>query len=301
MYTTLAGKITVIDPKDLDSATLTSTGLMTLGDDGNIYYANGTLLKKIVVTKGTGELPIQVKLPITNGSFNEVNEDGTIPGWSSMFKVTPNVSYGISNEQFLTAPSSLKLTDTATNETVAVASDHVPVTAGTEYTANVNHYLESGRTLASFNFYDANNKQVGNTSLQITSGHGKWQTLEMKKTAPEGAVYAKVVLFCSNFWMTASYYDDVSVSYTMKVSPNGLQTKIGELEQAGELSHSLSMMLQEAVKQAIHHRDGERPEQAVKHLQDALKHLENAKPTDASGTAHSLLKQVIEAFVQDWS
>lgn len=51
MYTTLAGKITVIDPITLESETLAATELMTLGDDGNIYYADGPSVMKIEVSK----------------------------------------------------------------------------------------------------------------------------------------------------------------------------------------------------------------------------------------------------------
>lgn len=47
MFTTLAGRITVVDPKDPEAAvTLSSTQLMTLGEDGHIYYSDDTLLKK---------------------------------------------------------------------------------------------------------------------------------------------------------------------------------------------------------------------------------------------------------------
>ncbi|GIP39854.1 hypothetical protein J31TS4_31340 [Paenibacillus sp. J31TS4] len=301
MYTTLAGKLTVIDPSDLDSVALATTSLMTLGNDGNIYYAADTKLMKVEVAKGSGELPIDIQVPIRNGSFDMGKEDGTIPGWSSMFAVTPNVSYGISSERYASAPSSLKITDAATTETVAVWSDPIPVVPGTEYTANAQLYLQSGRTLASFNFYDANGKQLDSASLQITTGAGKWQPLTMTKTAPAGAAYAKVVLFCSNLWTTTAFYDDVSVSYIAKFSPSGLLAEIEAAEQIGGLSHSVAMQLTNAVKQGIHHKEGGRQEQAVKHLGDALKHLERAKSSDASEAARSLISQILAAFIEEWS
>ncbi len=57
MYTTLAGKVTVVDPESLTHETLetTVTELMTLGDDGNIYYAAKANLMKIEVTDYTTE------------------------------------------------------------------------------------------------------------------------------------------------------------------------------------------------------------------------------------------------------
>jgi hypothetical protein len=61
MYTTLAGKLTVIDPASLEYETLSSTELMTLGDDGAIYYSKGASLMKIEVSeKITHEKTLEV-------------------------------------------------------------------------------------------------------------------------------------------------------------------------------------------------------------------------------------------------
>ncbi|HZG84585.1 FIMAH domain-containing protein [Paenibacillus sp.] len=302
MYTTLAGKLTVIDPRDLDAVTLGTTPLMTLGDDGHIYYAEGTQLKKIEVGPGTGELPVLVDLPVPNGNFDEpLTADGSIPGWRSIFTITPNVSYGVSTERYASAPASLKLTDASINETVAMMSQSVPVVGGVEYAANLKLYLESGRTLAVLRFYDAAGKQIDETSLQIQTGHGAWQTLEMKKVAPPGAASAAVILFCSRSWMTTAYYDDVSLSYTVKVTPSGLLERIDEYAAAGELAHETAMQLRNAVSQALHHRDDGRMEQAAKHLQDAEKHLAGAKAGDASEAARAFLERAFAAFIEDWS
>lgn len=61
MYTTLAGKLTVIDSSTLEYETLASTELMTLGDDGAIYYANKSSLMRIQVSeKNTHEETLEV-------------------------------------------------------------------------------------------------------------------------------------------------------------------------------------------------------------------------------------------------
>ncbi|WP_206207698.1 WD40 repeat domain-containing protein [Virgibacillus indicus] len=71
MYTTLAGNITVIDPETLEYETLAETELMTLGDDGNIYYADGPKVMKIEVTeKVTHEDALDV--------IHEQTDDGNI-------------------------------------------------------------------------------------------------------------------------------------------------------------------------------------------------------------------------------
>jgi hypothetical protein len=51
MYTNLAGNLTVIDPDSLEYETLAKTELMTIGDDGNIYYADKANLMKIEVSE----------------------------------------------------------------------------------------------------------------------------------------------------------------------------------------------------------------------------------------------------------
>jgi hypothetical protein len=301
MYTTLAGRMTVIDPANLDSVTLDSAELMTLGEDGHIYYADSTSLRKIEVSESTGELSVEVTLPLRNGSFDERGVDGSIPGWSSLFNVTPNVSYGQSGERYATEPYSLKLTDRSTTETVAVATAPMNVKPGTEYTAHVKLYLQEGRTLASFNFYDAGGKQLESKSLQITSGAGQWQNLELTAVAPEQASYARLVLFCSNFWMTTAYYDDASITYTLQSTPAGLLASVGELEAQGELAHPLGKQLQNAVKQAIHHAENGSMEQAVKHLRDGMKHLENASPDLVSDNIRAEIAAQLEAFIEEWS
>jgi streptogramin lyase len=55
MYTTLAGKLTAIDPDSLDSETLAETELMTVGEDGNIYYTVSSDLMRIDVLENTLE------------------------------------------------------------------------------------------------------------------------------------------------------------------------------------------------------------------------------------------------------
>lgn len=50
LYLNLVGRLTVVDPQTLNHLQLPAqSGLLTLGDDGNIYFANGPELKRIPV------------------------------------------------------------------------------------------------------------------------------------------------------------------------------------------------------------------------------------------------------------
>lgn len=70
MYTTLAGKLTVIDPISLDFETLSSTQLMTIGNDGNIYYTSGPYVMKIEVA---GKTTLEAALEVIHQQNNNGN------------------------------------------------------------------------------------------------------------------------------------------------------------------------------------------------------------------------------------
>ncbi|RDW20648.1 FIMAH domain-containing protein [Oceanobacillus chungangensis] len=72
MYTTLAGKLTVVNPSTLELETLAETELMTIGDDGNIYYADGSdVMMKIEVME-------KVTLEIILDLIEQQSKDGNI-------------------------------------------------------------------------------------------------------------------------------------------------------------------------------------------------------------------------------
>lgn len=78
LYTDLYGKITVIDPSTMEVVFKgPSTSYMVVGDDGHIYYTEGTRLKMIPVNApGTGEpeQPGEPGTPVTG----DINGDGLI-------------------------------------------------------------------------------------------------------------------------------------------------------------------------------------------------------------------------------
>ncbi|MFJ7826962.1 FIMAH domain-containing protein [Psychrobacillus sp. NPDC096623] len=64
----------------------------------------------------------------------------------------------------------------------------------------------------------------------------------------------------------------------------------------GNLTHSLSKQLFNSITTAIHHRDMGRDKQASKHLQDAIKHIENAKETDITANLYKKLQKVLNSI-----
>ncbi|WP_052352760.1 carbohydrate binding domain-containing protein [Neobacillus dielmonensis] len=245
LYTDLAGKLTVVDPKssDLKHVTLISSApevdFMALAEEANgnenIYFLeNGTtVLKMIPVIDGgtvvqppSGPVTEVVSVPISNAGFEEVNVDGKIPGWSSLFgNFTTNVSFEVSETRSKTGDNSLKVVDKSQAETVFAQTDPIPVEAGTEYTGSVNLFLEDGSASFFLRYYDEAGKQVGKDTdgvniIHVRSGYKEWQTVTAKVVAPEGAKYARLFAGTSNYFTTnGAYYDDFKLTFEKTVEP----------------------------------------------------------------------------------
>lgn len=240
LYTDLGGKLTVIDTntKNLEHASLVTTGpgiaFMELAHDAagneNVYYLDGdaTHLYMIPVIDG-GQIekpPVMetVNIPIKNASFEQKVKKGTIKGWSSLFgDFSSNVSFEVSDARSLSGRKSLKIIDTDQKQTVFAQTDPIAITAGTEYTASTNLFLEDGSVSFFIRYYDEAGKQVGTDKdgvniIHIRGGHKEWQTVKAKVVAPEGAKHVKLFAGASNFFTTsAAYFDDFMLTFEKEV------------------------------------------------------------------------------------
>lgn len=183
------------------------------------YFDDVSLTYEKVVEPEPEPDPKQVYVPINNHSFEEKVEGGVIPGWSFFYDALfPGTSYDISTERASDGQHSLKIVDTATDGAIHLQSDPIEVEEGIEYTATADVYLVDGRASFFIRFYDNAGNQVGadtSESLQhVTDGHGQWQTIEVKGTAPEGSTFARLFVGVSRAWVTNGvYYDNLSLSY----------------------------------------------------------------------------------------
>ncbi|MEH7247374.1 hypothetical protein V7114_11400 [Neobacillus niacini] len=242
LYTDLAGKLTVVDPNSVDLKHVTlidsapEVDFMVLAKDANgnenIYFLDNstTILKMVPVIEGgtvvNPEEPVVevVDVPITNRGFEDAIVNSTIPGWSSLFgNFSANASYTVSGERSKTGNNSLKVVDTAQNETVFAQSDLIPIEAGIEYTASSQLFLEDGSVSFFLRYFDEAGKQVGTDKdgvniIHVRGGHKEWQTVKAVVTAPEGAKYARMFAGASNFFTTnGAYFDDFTLTYERMV------------------------------------------------------------------------------------
>ena|GEM_PF-1368131 len=160
---------------------------------------------------------ITVEVPIPNFGFEKgLSVDGSIPDWSQWWEPSDKAFYELTTARAKTGSYSLKITDSVEDKGVILQSDKLPVTAGIEYTAKAQMYLEDGTTAASLllRFYDADDKQIGPEGLfHFRSPMNQWFEADVKAVAPEGVSYARVFASVSNFFKAVAYYDDFKLTY----------------------------------------------------------------------------------------
>lgn len=216
LYTTLGSKIVAVDTRTMTHYTVpgTKSNLMDVGPDGNIYFSEADMLKKITVSKDTPVVYENVDHPLWNNGFEQRNADGTIPGWEALGAPSETATYEVSAERSNGGRNSLKIVDTSDRQEAGVVSLPFPVKPGVEYTGKADLFLESGRTIVSMKYYDAEGREIRVSpapAVYHTSPTGAWKTVEFSSLAPGNAATARMALFCSTAWATVAYYDNVRV------------------------------------------------------------------------------------------
>jgi hypothetical protein len=230
LYTTLASTITVVDPATLEHKTLEPTALMTLGADGHIYYAEEGRLYRIKVTNVPPQQVWEIDLPVTNPGFEEPAAANGIPGWQPLYSnTTSKVSFAVSGEKQASGANSLKMIDTATDESVAVQSAPIEVRPGVEYSAKAKLFIQSGRTSLLLRYFDGTGKQVGDQVTHVSTGIGSWQDVIVKSVAPATAKTARIIPVVSMLYTTTSFYDDIRLTYKSLVAPPVVVTPAQEV------------------------------------------------------------------------
>ena len=221
LYTTLGGVLTVVDPETMAHTVIpgTKANLMVVGMDNvdpektAIYYSEASMLKKITVTPGAPPAFMDVEIPIANSGFEQVNLDGTIPGWDRFGSVSGLAEYDITTENPKSDTRSLKVTDISDQAEAGIISIPFPVQPGLEYKAKTNVFLDSGRgAIYALKYYDADGNEVTPSpapAAYIEGPKGVWSEAEFKSIAPANAVTGKLALFVSYAWTGTVYFDNV--------------------------------------------------------------------------------------------
>jgi len=243
LYSTIGRKLYAIDPETLHTKQLLigkTINLMTMVDNGDIYYVQDAKLFKLPREQKPVESIISY-LDVTNGSFEAVNEDGSIPGWSERDGKERYTSVTSSTDRSYTGERSLHLIDAgASGVSAAYQSDLIEVIPGREYTAKVHVYLDdppinpdtgkpfgSSRSSVYVQYYDENKNEIPisdslKKDLNTQPGGGysrnEWIPVEITSTAFENAKYMRVIAICSASWVANAFYDEVTVSTMVEPS-----------------------------------------------------------------------------------
>ncbi|CAM3608268.1 cohesin domain-containing protein [Marinicrinis lubricantis] len=198
----------------------------------------------------------QISIPMVNGGFEEEVSGGEIPGWMSMFETEEgSLYYEVSDEKSQSGTKSLKIVDTYQNRSVALMSNSIPVTSGFTYTARAQIFIESGATASlNFRYYDAAGKAVAENQevplhVDPNKGYsrGQWHDVSSSTVAPEGAVYARVIVYTTSYSTATAYFDDIRFSYEEPVKVAGVfHMSMPSSAQLGE-QFQVAVSLSEAV------------------------------------------------------
>lgn len=250
LYTTLAGQLTVIDIETLTHETLAPTSLMTLGDDGNIYYIDDShlhLMEVEVLEKDEDEKdpepepdPVQIFLDIFNNNFEEESNDGDIPGWT-IDHLDENTSIEISNDHAQSGKNSLHLLDQTTTGTARIVSDLIEIEPEQEYTVGASVLLEgavenpsggeygSNQAVLQVRYYDENEELLDDYAylgIIMDGTRGVWTEDSFEFTPHEKVKYVRVWITNQNNRVSDAYFDDVFLY--KEVDP--MITEVSELE-----------------------------------------------------------------------
>lgn len=224
LYTTIGRSLTVIDPATMSyKKLLNHADLMTLADNGDIYYAEGSHLKLLPV-------------PLSR---------------------------------------------------VELSPDRAQLVRGETANLLVNAVLVNGKPA-----------NLSRAQIVYTSSDPNVVTVTDGMMTGNNAGSAQITVTVTLDGVTVvSNVLNVEVEVTVA----SLEKTIAQLETAATVQHPLAAQLKNSLKQAAHHLERGNAKQAVKHLEDFIKHLDNeAMEKFIEASAKQVLLADANALLQDW-
>lgn len=214
LYANIGSKLYVVDPETLQHRFITNTVSYDIGEDGDIYFArldNRTLVSKIEVIED-GEYSWE-EMEVRNPGFEDDFE-----GWTSMFGTAPDYHYEVSADRPYSGSKSLKILDQTRENSVAVYSEAITVVPGEVYKGTAMMNVASGTPSLLVRMYDKNGKQLHEEYVQVRSGYGEWQKVEVPIRAPKEASVARLFALSTSYAMADAYFDQFGLYERVKPS-----------------------------------------------------------------------------------
>jgi len=136
---------------------------------------------------------------------------GGIPnGWSVWSAADDKTAYSMSTAKASDGERSLLITTDGEGKRGALVSPKIAVDEGGLYMASADVMVISGRWQLYLQYYDKDGVRIGVKTAGILNT-GKWKTLTVAETAPEGVVYMSVLLYNVYGYPGTAYYDNVII------------------------------------------------------------------------------------------
>ncbi|MBP1948408.1 FIMAH domain-containing protein [Virgibacillus litoralis] len=171
-------------------------------------------------------------------------------------------------------------------ETASVTAEEETIVQGEETSAIL------AVTLA-----NENNVDLAGANVEWTNSAPQVATIENGKITAKNAGSTEIQ---ANVSYNGETIASNKIEITVQVTTASLTEQVQSLEEAGDIEHSVAQQFVNRLAQANHHYENEDTDQAIKHLEDFLKHLENSSvEEELMNLLKSNIASIKESYLQD--
>lgn len=152
------------------------------------------------------------QIKFNNWNFEEKSSEGTVKGYVKTNDFTQGCTAGVTNTRAFAGTQSLNVNDISTTASVGYSTTLIPYTYADNYAVIIPLFLSSGRTSIEIAYYDVDGTYLGRDVHNEEPGHNVWNIMnyEVPKLF-KGAKYLRIRLYTSEYWLSDSYYDEITV------------------------------------------------------------------------------------------
>ncbi|WP_092491574.1 FIMAH domain-containing protein [Virgibacillus salinus] len=144
---------------------------------------------------------------------------------------------------------------------------------------------------------NGNNVDLAGADVEWTNSAPQVATIENGKITAKNAGSTVIQ---ANVSYNGETIASNKIEITVQVTTTSLTEQVQSLEEAGDIEHSVAQQLVNRLAQANHHYENEETDQAIKHLEDFLKHLENSSvEEELKSLLESNIASIKESYLQD--
>ena len=152
------------------------------------------------------------QIKFKNWNLEEGEVGGTPSGFVKTSDFTDGATAMLSEEKAFKGDKSLNIKDTSTTATAGFSTTLIPYNYKDNYVVIVPLFLSSGRTSIDIGYYDVDGIYLGRDVYNETPGVGVWNIMKYTvKPIYKGAKYLRIRCYTSEYWMSDSYYDEITV------------------------------------------------------------------------------------------